>query len=129
MLNFYWGKRAAQLNMMGEVFVEKQEDIHISDDQKKFFSFCTDYSLGIFLGFVLGFIISKIYQIQAIVYRDSQYDRNLVTSWYEQSPPTWITATESPNSFSMYVVTIFIIISILFTYFLRRRFQSVTRNE
>ena len=109
--------------------MEKQGDILTNKDEKKLFSHFTDYALGIFLGSVLGFIVSKIYQIWAIVYRDSQYDDNPVTSWRTESPPTWITATESPNSFSMSVITFFIIISILFTFCLRRRFQLVFKND
>lgn len=51
------------------------------------FAIFTDYSLGIFLSFVLGFIVSKVYQIWAIAYRGSHYDLNRSNSFMTDSPP------------------------------------------
>lgn len=106
--------------------MEKEENDQIAEVDKKLLSIFTDYSLGIFLGFVLGFLVSKVYQTWAIVYRDSHYDNNRPTSWMTDSPPNWITVTENPDSFLSFVVFLFIIIGIIFTFCLRKRFKSMT---
>ncbi|MBW8347861.1 hypothetical protein K0H71_00180 [Bacillus sp. IITD106] len=107
--------------------MEKKENVYVANESNKLFSAFTDYSLGIFLSFVLGFMWSKIYQTWAIVYRDSQYDNNQPTYWMEDSPPTWITATESPNSFITSAILFFVIVGIIFTFCLRKRFKRTTR--
>jgi len=105
----------------------EKESVHVANEGHKLFSAFTDYSLGIFISFVLGFMWSKVYQTWAIVYRDSQYDNNQLNYWMPDSPPTWITATESPNSFTASVIIFFLIVGIIFTFCLRKRYKSTTR--
>jgi hypothetical protein len=72
------------------------------------------YYLGALIGLVIGYVISKIYQIWAIVYRESHFDPHMTNSWNSNSPPLWITATENPNLFSFWVILIYIIVGIVF---------------
>ncbi|MBB3112869.1 hypothetical protein FHS18_004971 [Paenibacillus phyllosphaerae] len=87
------------------------------------------YYLGGFFGGVLGYIISKIYQIWAIVYRESQFDVNMTSSWPSGSPPLWITATEHPMRFSFWMVLIYIIIGVVSTIILLNRSNANKVNE
>ncbi|MBS4218366.1 hypothetical protein KHA96_08585 [Bacillus sp. FJAT-49711] len=107
--------------------MEKKESVHVANEGHKLFSAFTDYSLGIFISIVLGVMWSKVYQTWAIVYRESQFDNNQPITWMEDSPPTWITATESPNSFLTGVIFFFVIVGIIFTFCLRKRFKVTTR--
>ncbi|UUZ81211.1 hypothetical protein LJK88_42025 [Paenibacillus sp. P26] len=72
------------------------------------------YYLGGLVGVVAGYLISKIYQIWAIVYRESRFDPHMAHSWSTQSPPLWITATENPSMFTFWVVLIFVILGMIF---------------
>ncbi|MFC6331984.1 hypothetical protein ACFP56_05060 [Paenibacillus septentrionalis] len=71
------------------------------------------YYLGALIGLVIGYVISKIYQIWAIVYLESNLDPNMTNSRNTNSPPLWITATENPNSFSFWVTLIYIIVGVI----------------
>lgn len=73
------------------------------------------YYLGGFFGGILGFIIAKIYQIWAMIYRETRFDSNMPSSWPSDSPPLWIRATEHPSKFSFWVVVLFIIVGIVST--------------
>ncbi|WP_138416640.1 hypothetical protein [Aquibacillus sediminis] len=104
--------------------MEKEENDRVTNEGKKMFATIVDYLLAIFIGYVLGFIVAKVYQTWAIVYRESQYDLNRPTQWETESPPAWAFATESPNSFFALVVLFFIFICILFTFCLRKRLKT-----
>ncbi len=79
-----------------------------------------DYSFGVFLGIVLGFIVSKVYQTWAIVYRETWFDPNRLTSWPAHNEPLWIHATENPTGFLLAVILLFGIISAAFTWAYRK---------
>lgn len=79
------------------------------------------YYLGALIGVVIGYVISKIYQIWAIVYRESHFDLHMQNSWNSNSPPLWITATENPKVFSFWVIIIFIIIGVIFVRILKTK--------
>ncbi|NMO98262.1 hypothetical protein [Paenibacillus lemnae] len=84
------------------------------------------YYLGALSGLIIGYVISKIYQVWAIVYRESRFDPNMSDSWNTNSPPIWVTATENPNSFSFWVVLIYIIIGIIFVRLLQIKINKET---
>ncbi|SEC40315.1 hypothetical protein [Paenibacillus sp. GP183] len=79
------------------------------------------YYLGALIGVVIGYVISKIYQIWAIVYRESHFDLHMQNSWNAKNPPLWITATENPEVFSFWVVFIFIIVGVIFVRILKTK--------
>jgi hypothetical protein len=85
------------------------------------------YYLGALIGGVIGYVISKIYQIWAIVYRESQFDPHMPKSWNTNSPPLWITATENPKMFSFLVVFIFIIVGVVFVRILHLKIKITKR--
>ncbi|MFD2615022.1 hypothetical protein [Paenibacillus gansuensis] len=67
------------------------------------------YYLGGTAGLILGYLLSKIYQIWAIAYRQTNYDPNMAYSW-----PLWETATEAPAKFTFWVVFVYIAIGVGF---------------
>ncbi|MCM3633508.1 hypothetical protein [Paenibacillus camelliae] len=79
------------------------------------------YYLGALIGLVIGYVISKIYQIWAIVYRESNFDPHMIDSLETNSPPLWITATENPNLFSFWVTLIYIIVGVICVRILHKR--------
>ncbi|HIW32713.1 MAG TPA: hypothetical protein IAA29_07990 [Candidatus Paenibacillus intestinavium] len=72
------------------------------------------YYLGGIIGLVVGFVVSKIYQIWAILYQQSNYGTHKLTSWDSDAPPLWLTATEHSAMFTFWIVLIYIIIGVIF---------------
>lgn len=72
------------------------------------------YYLGGIIGLVVGFVISKIYLIWAILYQQSNFDPHKPTSWNSDTPPLWLTASENPTIFTFWVILIYIIIGVIF---------------
>jgi hypothetical protein len=79
------------------------------------------YYLGALIGLVIGYVISKIYQIWAIVYRENHFDLHMQNSWNTKNPPLWISATENPEVFSFWVVFIYIIVGLIFVTILKTK--------
>lgn len=80
-----------------------------------------EYALGAFLGMVSGFMVSKVYQTWAIVYRDSYYHAERLSIWQTRNPPLWVQATEQPTYFHGVTTGLFLLIALGFTWALRKR--------
>lgn len=71
---------------------------------------------GGFFGFVLGLIVSKVYQSWAILYRVEGTGFSGENGWRDGilSTPLWVRATDHPLGFTIVIIVVFIIIGILF---------------
>jgi hypothetical protein len=98
---------------------EKAVTNKYSDEDIKLF----DYLIGMVIGAVLGFIVSKVYQAWAILYRETHYDPNKSMGWRTDMPPTWVFATENPTIFHAVIMILFILLAGLCTFYLRERWK------
>lgn len=63
------------------------------------------YFWGMFIGFIIGLMVAKIYQSWAILFRMRGKDWIGITSWYQNGidAPLWVLATDYPAHFTLAV--------------------------
>ncbi|WP_164472673.1 hypothetical protein [Cohnella candidum] len=87
------------------------------------------YYLGALIGLVVGYVISKIYEIWAIAYRETHFDPHMTNSWQSDIPPLWITATEKPSLFSLLVILIYIVVGVVFVRILHIKINNLSNAD
>ncbi|MFD1039686.1 hypothetical protein ACFQ3N_14960 [Virgibacillus byunsanensis] len=86
---------------------------------------------GGFFGFVIGLVVSKVYQSWAILYRAEGMEFSGESAWKDGilSTPLWVRATKHSLGFTIVVVFIFIIIGIQFTKYLSSNIKEKSSEK
>ncbi|WP_409250626.1 hypothetical protein V1502_10635 [Bacillus sp. SCS-153A] len=76
---------------------------------------------GLF-GFILGLLVSKVYQSWAILYRAEGTDFSGENGWRDGilSTPLWVRATDHPLGFTIVIIIVSVIIGVLFAKYLSK---------